>query len=314
MNADAIPLTFRIRRQWKRFLLLTLAGILLYQLTTLQRSEGSDFSSLIRGNVWHYLKMLFGYYYLFELVSVFIFIRLTLWYLNVLKIHSLQPTLGAVLRYELILLPIFLVAIMVFGPITNTLRYLAVFYPDYDWNEYFPGYFFSWRMFNNYLLPFLIAGYGFVNLNLFLDYNEYQRRQLDALRQQPTATPLVKKDAQPAYPTHVEATDNEGERLVPVSEIWYIEVERKNYLAYTAGRTYQLRKTLAELEAELNPQQFYRINRSVLLNLTYLKNYSFWENDKYIVRLTDNKTEFVMQRTRLKDLKERLSGLPTLGS
>lgn len=314
MNTTAIPLTFRIRRQWKRFLLLTLAGILLYQLTTLQRTEGSDFSPLVQGNVWHYLKMLFGYYYLFELVSVFIFIQLTLWYLNALNIHSLQPTLGAVLRYELILLPIFLVAIMVFGPITNTLRYLAIFYPNYDWNEYFPSYFFTWRMFNNYLLPFLIAGYGFINLNLFLDYNAYQRQQLEALRQNPTPTPIVEKNAQPAYPTHVEATDNEGEMLVPVSDIWYIEVESKNYLAYTAGRTYQLRKTLSELEVELNPQQFYRINRSVLLNLTYLKNYSFWENDKYIVRLTDNKTEFVMQRTRLKELKERLSSLSTLGS
>ena len=37
-----------------------------------------------------------------------------------------------------------------------------------------------------------------------------------------------------------------------------------------------------------------------------MKNYSYWENDKYIVRMTDNKTEFIMQRTRLKGLKERL--------
>jgi len=314
--ADTPPilLTFRTRRQWKPFLVLTLVGILLYQLMTLQRSEGSDFEPLRRGDVGHYLEMLFGYYYLFELVSVLIFVQLTLWSVRVFKIQSLQPRLGAVLRYELFFLPVFMGSILVFGPITNTLRYLVIFYPDYQWSVYFPEYFFTGSMFVNYLLPFLIVGYGFININLFLDYNDYQKRQIDALRQlTPTnvkADPeqLSSPHAQPVtqYPTHVEATDTEGETLVPVASIWYIEVESKNYMAYTAGRTYQLRKTLSELEAEVDPRQFYRINRSVLLNLAFLKNYSFWENDKYIVRLTDGKTEFVMQRTRLKELKERI--------
>lgn len=311
-DTPPIPLTFRTRRQWKTFLVLTLVGILLYQLITLQRSEGSDFEPLRRGNVGYYLKMLFGYYYLFELISVLIFVQLSLWAVRVFKIHSLQPRLGAVLRYELFFLPVFMGSILVFGPITNTLRYLVVFYPDYQWNAYFPEYFFTGSMFANYLLPFLIVGYGFININLFLDYNEYQKRQLDALRQSVLTSADPKQHstgyAQPVtpYPTHVEATDTEGETLVPVASIWYIEVENKNYMAYTEGRTYQLRKTLSDLEAELNPRQFYRINRSVLLNLAFLKNYSFWENDKYIVRLTDGKTEFVMQRTRLKELKERI--------
>ncbi len=310
-EAPPIPLTFRTKRQWKRFLLFTLVGIFLYQLMTLQRSEGSDFAPLLQGNVWHYFKMLFGYYYLFELLSVFIFVQLTLWFLRVLNIRSIQPTLGAVVRYELLFLPIFCVCILVFGPITNTLRYLAVFYPNYSWDSYFPSYFFTGSMFANYFLPFLIVGYGFVNVNLFLDYKDYQERQLAALKnnldaRKPVTSAETPSGPVPLYPTHVEATDNEGETLVPVTDIWYIEVENKNYLAYTAGRTVQLRKTLSELEAELNPAQFYRINRSVLLNLAYLKNYSFWENDKYIVRLTDGKTEFVMQRTRLKELKERI--------
>ncbi|MBO0951332.1 LytTR family DNA-binding domain-containing protein [Fibrella forsythiae] len=308
-DVPSIPLNFRTRLQWKPFLLLTLVGILLYQLMTLQRTEGSDFEPLRQGNVWHYLKMLFGYYYLFELVSVLIFVRLTLWYVDVLKLHNLEPSLGAVVRYELLFLPLFLVSILVFGPITNTLRYLVLFYPNYEWTAYFPEYFFTGRMYANYLLPFLIVGYGFVNINLFLDYNAYQQQQLNRLRNQSptgTLTGLVT----PAYPTHIDASDAEGETRIPVAGIWYVEVENKSYMAYTTGRTYQLRKTLSELEAELNPAQFFRINRSVLLNLAYLKNFSFWENDKYILRLTDNKTEFVIQRTRLKELKERIGSEP----
>lgn len=188
-------------------MVLTLVGILLYQLMTLQRSEGSDFAPLSRGNVWHYLKMLLGYYYLFELLSVLIFVQLTLWYVRVFNIRTLRPTLPAVIRYELLFLPVFLGSILAFGPITNMLRDVVIFYPNYQWAEYFPGYVFTGTMFANYLLPFLIVGYGFINVNLFLDYNDYQKRQFDALRQ-PVPEPSL--PVSPAYTTHVEATDNEG--------------------------------------------------------------------------------------------------------
>jgi two-component system LytT family response regulator len=194
------------------------------------------------------------------------------------------------------------------GPLTNTLRYVVLFYPAYDWGAYFPEYVLTGRMYANYVLPCLLVGYGLVNGNLFLDYNDYQKRQLTAV--QPgglaQASGLEPISPESAYLTHLEASDAEGEALLRVSEIWYIEVDKKQYLAYTAGQTYQLRRSLADLEACLSPYQFYRLNRSVLVNLAYLKNYSYWEHDKYIVRLKDDKTEFTMQRTRLKALKERL--------
>ena len=301
----AIPLTFRIRRQWRLFLLTTLVGIFMYQFTTLQRGDGGEFASLTRGNLLHYLKTLVGYYYLFELVSVFIFVRLTVWYVRLVQPAPLEASIKAVLWYELKFLPLVMLAIPVFGPVTNTLRYLAVFYPGYSWATYFPEYFFTGQMFNNYFVPFLVFGYGFLNLNLFLDYNDWQRQRLESLAQSaPSFAPPTEPEATGL--TQLEASDAEGETLLPVGDVLYFEVEQKTYVAYTLGRTYIIRKTLTELEAELNPQQFYRVNRSVIVNLAFVKNFSYWENDKYILRLTDNKTEFVMQRTRLKGLKERM--------
>lgn len=47
----------------------------------------------------------------------------------------------------------------------------------------------------------------------------------------------------------------------------------------------------------------------MLINLHCVRNYSYWENDKYIVRLTDSQTEFVMGRSRLRELRRRLSKL-----
>lgn len=303
----SLHLTFRIKRQWRAFLLTTLVGIVLYQVMTLQRGDGGEFGPLTRGNVLHYLKMLFGYYYLFELISVFIFVRLAILFVRLTQPGPLVLSGPSVIWYELKFLLFICLSIPVFGPVTNTLRYLAIFYPDYAWNAWFPEYVFTGRMFVNYFLPFLVFGYGFLNLNLFLDYNDWQKQRF-AQPHTPErgALPIPEQKPETIYLTQLEASDEEGETLLPVSDVMYFEVEQKTYFAYTKGQTYSIRKTLAELEAGLNPQQFYRINRSVIANVRFVKNYSYWENDKYIVRMTDNKTEFIMQRTRLKGLKERL--------
>ncbi len=303
----SLHLTFRVKRQWRAFLITTLVGIVLYQFMTLQRGDGGEFGPLTRGNVLHYLKMLFGYYYLFELISVFIFVRLAILFVRLIQPGPLVLSASSVIWYELKFLLFICLSIPVFGPVTNTLRYLAIFYPDYVLNNWFPEYVFTGRMFANYFLPFLVFGYGFLNLNLFLDYNDWQKQHLAHPETPvPDALPVTEQKPEPVYLMQLEASDEEGETLLPAGDVMYFEVEQKTYFAYTKGQTYSIRKTLTELEAELNPQQFYRINRSVIANIRFVKNYSYWENDKYIVRLTDNKTEFIMQRTRLKGLKERL--------
>ena len=298
-NTEYIPLTYRLARGW-RWLWFTLLGVLLYQFFTLQRPGFGELGTLFKGEIWAYLRALLGYYVLFELVSVFIFMRLAIRYVHLVGMDRLPPTFAGVLMHQLKFLPFVLGVILIFGPITNALRYLVVFYPDYTWTSYFPEYFFTARMYVNYLLPFLIFGYSILNINLFLDYNDWQGTRFARLAQTQTAANNFLKT--------VEARDEIGETLLPVQEVLWFEVEEKNYRAFTRGKTYNIRKTLAELEAELDPDKFFRVNRAVIINLAHLKNYSFWENDKYILRLNDDKTEFVMQRTRLKELRGRIGG------
>jgi len=299
-ETETIPLTFRFAKGW-RWLWFTLLGVLLYQFFTLQRSGFGELGPLLKGQVLEYLRSLLGYYVLFELVSVFIFMRLATQYVRLTGMGRIVLNLSGVLGHQLRFLPFVLGSILVFGPITNGLRYLAVFYPDYTWASYFPEYFFTARMYVNYLLPFLIFGYLVLNINLFLDYNDWQRARFERLKQ-PAEGPSPH-----SFLKTVEARDEEGETLLAVPDVLWFEVEEKNYRAFTLGKTYNIRKTLGELEAELDPAKFFRVNRAVIINLAFLKNYSFWENDKYILRLTDDKTEFVMQRLRLKELRGRLA-------
>lgn len=256
-------------------------------------------SSLFQGGIGNYLKVTLFFNALFEVVSFLIFMQVAPWYLRLFKITHIKLNLKSVLMYELFFLPCILGSIVIFSPLTNGIRYLFLFYPYYSWETYFPTYFFQPNMFLTYLNVLLPFGYIYLNSNLLLDYNEWKHTKLphtDAPDQ-----PL------PLYIKAIEAWDDLGETILSLQDIIYIEVESNNYFAYTKGRTYNIRKNLSELETELNPQQFYRINRSVILNLSFLKTYTFLKNDKYIVRLNDSKTEFVMQRARVKELKKRLN-------
>ena len=312
----SVPVRWRSPRRWPLLLGLTLGAVLLFQLITLQRSNGGEMGPLLRGDVGAYLRQFLGYYVLFELVSVAIFLGCAGWYFRRFMPRVLRPTPGAVLRYELRFLPAVLGSILVLGPATNTLRYLVIKYPDYHWAAYFPEWFFTGQMFANYLLPLLLLGYGLLNANLLLDFYRWQQPALApnaptgpaatnpaAAATGPAAEPLLGLQCLTVF-------DAEGETVLPVRELRYVEVAaRKQYRAHDRqGRAYDLRLTLAELEAALDPRLFFRLNRSVMVNLACVRNYSYWENDKYIVRLDDGRAEFVMARARLTELRARLAG------
>ncbi|GAA4273237.1 hypothetical protein GCM10022258_25310 [Aquimarina gracilis] len=67
---------------------------------------------------------------------------------------------------------------------------------------------------------------------------------------------------------------------------------------------YQITKNLTELEEKLD-HNFIKINRSTIVNLLFFKDYSFWENEKYIFRMK-NGAEYNVTRERLKKIKERI--------
>ena len=64
--------------------------------------------------------------------------------------------------------------------------------------------------------------------------------------------------------------DAHGEAVrIPLREIRYFEV-RQNYVTIHAGQEYVLKKTLGELEKELD-NGFFRTGRSFVVNLSYIR-------------------------------------------
>ena len=295
-----IVMSFRLNRSWKQVALATVLGVVFYQLINLLRPNYGNLQPLFAGNVWAYVKDLFGYYLCFEWISVFLFMKIGLVYSKWFNLRVLSRGWGSLFWYNLKYLPVIFLSIFLFAPLTNGLRYLVLQFPDYAWEVYYPEYFMTMKMYTRYLVPMFFLGLGYLNYNVFLDFNDWQTQRFkDKLK--------AMSGNEESFLKQIKVFDNEGETVLDVQKVIWMEVTQKSYCVHTAVRAFKTKFTIAELEERLNPNIFFRINRSTIINLKHFKNYSFWEYDKYIVRLDDNKTEFVMQRSRLKDFKEVLN-------
>lgn len=80
-----------------------------------------------------------------------------------------------------------------------------------------------------------------------------------------------------------------GEELIPlqVSEILYFSKEGKELLCMTAeGKQYHVRNmTMQDLEEQLNPEKFFRLNRQYFIHIRALKRITPFFNSKLKVRL-----------------------------
>ncbi|GEM_PF-3341324 len=79
-----------------------------------------------------------------------------------------------------------------------------------------------------------------------------------------------------------------GDVLVPlsVSAISFVRKEDSNIVAYTSeGEGFRLSMTMADLESQLNPDLFFRLNRQYLANFNAITKISLFFGSKLIVRL-----------------------------
>lgn len=105
----------------------------------------------------------------------------------------------------------------------------------------------------------------------------------------------------------------EGEELIPlqVSEILYFSKESKELLCMTAeGKQYHVRNmTMQDLEEQLNPEKFFRLNRQYFIHIRALKRITPFFNSKLKVRLCHcQDEEILVSRERSILFKKWLEG------
>ena len=94
-------------------------------------------------------------------------------------------------------------------------------------------------------------------------------------------------------------------KLINIDDIECFYSENKGtYLHTKDNRNYLLDTTLDNLEDELEPQTFYRINRKFFVNINAIKDMVSYTNSRLQIKLnTYNEQDVIVARERVKDFK-----------
>ncbi len=103
------------------------------------------------------------------------------------------------------------------------------------------------------------------------------RERADAAAPQPDISSILDKlslalQKQPGHLQWIKAQHGGGVRLVSVGEVRYFKATDKYTTVRTRDGESLIRKTIRELEEELDPEQFWRVHRGAIVNVTSILN------------------------------------------
>jgi len=118
--------------------------------------------------------------------------------------------------------------------------------------------------------------------------------------------PLLESLAsQGRYLERLAVRDRSNIRVLQVDDIDWFGVEQEQVLVHVGQQAYPIRSTLAELEARLDPDSFFRAHRSAIVNLGRVTEVVPWFKGSHKLRLRSG-TEVELSRARARDLRRML--------
>lgn len=98
--------------------------------------------------------------------------------------------------------------------------------------------------------------------------------------------------------------------LLDPDDILWFYVEGGIVKAKTASDSFWVNYQLAQLEAGLDPEAFFRARRELLVNLTKVKSVEPYDRSTFVLKMTDGAaTELLVSERQAKELRQRLPGL-----
>ncbi len=98
--------------------------------------------------------------------------------------------------------------------------------------------------------------------------------------------------------------------IVPTQEINYIYSEDGySFLITTQGKKHIIDQTLDQIQKEVNPKDFFRINRSMIIKTSAIAKVEQYFNSRYVISLEPTFHEqAIVSREKVKEFKEWLEG------
>ncbi|MFN2291631.1 MAG: LytR/AlgR family response regulator transcription factor [Anaerolineae bacterium] len=111
--------------------------------------------------------------------------------------------------------------------------------------------------------------------------------------------------AEGQYLNRLAVRDRECIRVLDAGEVDWIGIKDEQVWVHVGNQVYPLRRTLAELEARLDPKRFFRAHRSAIVNLDRVQEIIPWFKGSHILRLTTG-AEVDLSRAQARALRKTL--------
>jgi len=107
---------------------------------------------------------------------------------------------------------------------------------------------------------------------------------------------LTRGPAAPARLRFVRAGQGELVHQIAVNDVLYFHADDKYTVVQTASGEHLIRTTIAELSEQLDPEQFWQVHRSTLVNLDYLAGTRRDESSRLFLRIKGHARELRVSR------------------
>lgn len=109
------------------------------------------------------------------------------------------------------------------------------------------------------------------------------------------------------YPSRLTVESGDRTSFVKLDEVDYIEAAANYVILHAGAQNHILRETLTNLEARLSPKQFFRVNRSAIVNLDRVKEVQPAIRGEHVVVLKNGKDLALTRGVR--EIQQRLEFL-----
>ncbi|HEY0588702.1 MAG TPA: LytTR family DNA-binding domain-containing protein, partial [Pseudoduganella sp.] len=95
---------------------------------------------------------------------------------------------------------------------------------------------------------------------------------------------------------YVRAAHGALTHQIAIEDVMYFHADDKYTVVQTAAGEYVIRTTITELATQLDPEQFWQVHRSILVNLDYLAGTRRDDNSRLFLRVKGLEKELPVSR------------------
>ena len=114
------------------------------------------------------------------------------------------------------------------------------------------------------------------------------------------------RESRPDYPERIASRLGDRIWFLDLKDVTHFYAEDKLTYAVCQGKPYCVDHAISDLEEKLDPHKFFRIHRSTVVNLAWIKEVTSLAGGLLNVRLKDGKDfDLTVARDRAREFKER---------